>query len=109
MIDLKVGKLYKTEKYYLLVYPTDEAASSSPNKYRPPIAAKATDSIDAAIEWARFWSNGLNCNVRFLKPGEPFMLVGQKQISDETFLKVLTDKFGWFVWKEKLEIHEISQ
>ncbi len=82
-----VGNLYRCPEYYLLIYPTKE--SMSLNDPSP-----AAEIYDQALAFANYWSKDLECQVRFSRPNEVFMLLKR----DGRYLYVLFgEKPGWIL------------
>ena len=95
---MEVGKLYKTKKYYWMLYPTKDIAAAA------PIATTAA----AAVVAARYWSKRLNCNVSYLNPNSIFCSLEQ----DGKFCRILSTEgnIGWIYlpgWCKK-DIEEVK-
>ncbi len=116
-MDLKPGKLYKCT-YCLLIYPTKEVLMTNMayflgEMYGIPVAYG--HQAGAAYQ-AISLSKRLDCQVRYSKPGEIFMVLGQSfwPKKDEIFLHVLFGEkqeigrsgptLGWIVYKNWLKI-----
>jgi hypothetical protein len=78
---MEVGKLYQTNQYYWMLYPSKDTATRT---------ATATTTAD---DWANYWSKRLDCNVSYIAQNSMFMLLEQT----DRFCKVLSTegKVGW--------------
>lgn len=116
MISMNIGKLYVCQKYYLLVYSTIDIFDALDMKtvgwkVPPAVAsgAHAPGALGHANDTVKSWSERLHCNVTFSNPYEIFMIADQKNINDQTYIKILCkEKLGWIIWKDWLEIYEVS-
>ena len=105
---MKIGKLYKIEKYFWLLFPSKEIATAAAGGR----AVCATTHALNAVADAAFWSEQLNCNVPYISPNGIFCLLEQAG----KYLKVLTTtgELGWMVHPEnegwtKGTIEEVKQ
>lgn len=113
---IEIGKLYNCQKYYLLIYPTAKMASDTVNQLGNRVAGRSSSAFSAPAlsdtdfsALAYHWSKKLNCNVRFSRLGEIFMVVERKQIDNQILFKVLCkDKLGWVVWKNFMHFEKVS-
>lgn len=97
---MKIGKLYRCSKHYLMIYPTAVACSAEKG-----VAATSRLSLVTATIWAEIWSEQLNCKVRFSEPNEIFMCLEQ----ENSFVHVLfSEKQGWIRNESRLEIERIK-
>ena len=94
---LELGKLYRCEEYFLLLYPDPETAVAAlALSYQPSHAAAGS---------ASYWSNQLGKPVLFLDKNIPLLVLNSK----EKFYEVLAgDKKGWIVYEDFLNIKEIE-
>jgi len=118
---MKVGKLYKCSKYWLLFYPTEETARAAQRSTVQAASASGTAppqdraaAAGAVAPWpgalvaeteAAYWSKRLNCKVGYGKPEEVFMVLKQK---DEFAHVLFGEKQGWIINKNWLEIKRIK-
>ena len=81
-MNFKTGKLYQIKKYYWMLFPTKETASSS------------------AVASTAYLSKQFNCNVTYISPNDIFCLLEQ----DGNFMKVLTinGEIGWMIYPKDL-------
>ncbi len=109
-MDFKPGKLYKSNEYFLMIYPTKEKASgrtsrataAAPSATMPESATTAANET-AASAWVKYWSSILDCRICYSKPGEIFMFLEKHG----TCMYVLFgDKQGWITNKNWLRIVE---
>lgn len=105
MKQFEVGKLYGCQKYYLMIFPTAITAAELAEDGRTSFAHDA--QLIGAAAAADFWSKELNCKVQYSNPNDIFMIVDQKQIDNQIYIKILCgEKLGWIILKDWVEIHE---
>ena len=92
---LEVGKLYRCEKYYLLLYPDPDTAALG--HY---VAVDGAPASDAAQ-----WSNQLGKPVRYADKNTPLLVLNSK---DKCVEVLAGDKTGWIVCNKWLNIKEID-
>ncbi len=106
----EAGKLYKTNEYSLLVYPTIESAAeasvaitSAPDlvKWSLPPATKSAPGTRSP--WVEYWSRIYHRKIYYSDLGEIFMFLEQ----DGNLLHVLFGAVvGWIVYRDWLHIEE---
>ena len=91
---LNVGKLYKIEKYFWLLYPSKDIAA------RHATAGTATTTVVAtttAACAAAYWSKQFNCNLTYISPKTILFPVE----IDGNYAKVIsTEGVGWMIYPE---------
>jgi len=90
-------KLYKcSDHYILMIYPTRENAM---------VAALA---VGAVAQAASYWSDYLECTVRYSEPNEIFIFIKEEIIEEQKYLNVLFgDKQGWIIYEDWLRIERV--
>ncbi len=105
-MEFRPGKLYRCPEYFLMIYPSKEkaisaAATLSGSAAPGQLAASGTPSA----EWAKYFSERLNCQVRYSEPGEIFMFLEKH----ETYLYVLFGKCaGWIINRGWIKIESCA-
>ncbi len=101
-MKFEVGKLYRCPDYFLLIYPTIEKARAA--------TLIAHDFSTGALARAAYWSEKLDCQVRFSERGEIFMLLKGLQLtyfgskSWDYFYVLFGNRQGWIIYKDWLGI-----
>lgn len=97
----EIGKLYKCTEYYLLLYPTKEVIGFSS---LPPTTARSTQEY-ASLS-AEYWSEQLNCKVRFINSNDIFMCLKLVRLKPgKEIMQILYKEFaGWIRVEDWLDI-----
>ncbi len=100
-MKFKPGKLYTCPKFFLMVYPSKEKASSA----KPSSIAAAEDDQTLVAYQVNYLSTLLNCQVRCSDIGEIFMFLER----DDHYLRVLFgEKQGWIIFRDWLGIEDCA-
>lgn len=93
---MNVGKLYKINKYFWVLFPSKETVVDSPDAN-----SAAASTVWAVEELASYWSKVLDCNVSHVAEKSLFMLLEK----DNKICKILTTdgNIGWFAYSEDTE------
>lgn len=98
----EVGKLYRCEKYHLLLYPDPDAAAAAARSHQPSSAAPNSGN---PATFADFWSNRFGKSVFYADKNIPLLCLNNK----EEYIEVLAgDKKVWIIFKDWLNIKEIE-
>ena len=107
---MEIGKLYQTNQYYWMLYPSiADAASGRAAASAGRTASAATGASAAVANWADYWSRELGCSVSYMSPKDIFMLLEK----DGMLSKVLSTEgnIGWIILSQwcKDDIVEVTQ
>ena len=92
---LKIGKLYSSEEYCLLLYPDKGTATGH----------AGADRHDVASALATHWTKQLGKPVSYLEKSTPILVLNM----EKNFVEVLGgDRKGWIIIKDFLNIKEIE-
>ena len=98
---LKVGKLYTSEEYFLMLYPDLEIAAAAP----APGADAAVAAAAVAAVAVAYLSNQLGKSISYVEKNIPLLVLNDKK----EYIEVLAgDKKGWIIYHDWLEIREID-
>lgn len=97
---MNVGKLYKFNKYYWLLYPSKETARVSFIAY-PSATGTMVSSAEEVSDWVAYFNNKLNCNVSYVSPNSIFCFLEKEY----EYCKLLTTngELGWIIYPEDAE------
>jgi hypothetical protein len=102
MQRLEVGKLYSCSKYFLMLYPDKDTASTA--LASTALASTAERDLRYAATDAAYWTRELGKPVSYCNPLTPLLVLSVK----EQYIQVLAgDKKGWIINMDWLNIQEI--
>lgn len=92
-MSLEPGKLYRINRLFWLLFPTEVAATPGEDHARAARAGLRAAHYAGAVSWSSRWAKELNRHVYFLSEGDIFMVV---EVSGEQ-VKVINQegKSGW--------------
>jgi hypothetical protein len=101
---LEVGKLYRCEGYFLLLYSNNLAASTAAAMPRSRHVAALGIAADEASRAAHYWSNRLEKPVSYTEKKSKFLVLSH----DKEFIQILIGgKVGWIIFRDWLGIEEV--
>jgi hypothetical protein len=102
---LEVGKLYKSEEFYLFLYPDQAAAYTvwfDSITHNPP--SSITEHHEFALKRVSYWSKELSKTINFISARTPFLVLSM----DRVLIEVLVEnKKGWIFGNSLLKIKEV--
>jgi len=106
---LEIGKLYRCEEYYLILFPDQKAAAGDP----APCAASGHPPEAGAV--AAYWSKRLGKPVGYTEKNVPFLVLSREEAPlplrsrEEAYIEVLAgDRKGWIILGDWLNLKEID-
>ena len=102
---LEIGKLYRCEEYYLMLYPDKETAAVAAATAAGTSAAAAAEAAAVAAAAAAYWSKRSRKPVSFTEKNVPILVLNSKG----KYIEVLAgDRKGWIISESWLHIKEIT-
>ena len=96
---LKIGKLYTSEEYFLLLFPDPDTAYAEH-------AAHVAGYIEASAYWSAYLSNRFGKPFSYTEKNIPLLILNSK----ENFYEVLAgDRKGWIIYRDWLNLKEIDE